>query len=128
GAVVEAAAARAGLAFLHSHLGPGWQAMSGDDIRAEQGNAGAAQGATSLPLVGLTLGTDGAWSARFWEKIAPRTYARRWCTNVRVVGKRLAVTYADELIPRPGFKEELRRTVASWGEEVQANLARLRIG
>ena len=127
-AVGEAAAAHAGLAFLHSHLGPGWQGMSGDDVRAEQGHAGASQGATCLPLVGLTLGTDGAWSARFWVKTGPRTYARRWCTNVRVVGKRLAVTHADELIPRPRFKEGLRRTVSSWGEEVQANLARLRIG
>jgi ThiF family len=127
-ALGEAMAAHAGLAFLHSHLGPGWQSMSDDDVRAEQGHAAAAQGATGLPLVGLTLGTDHAWSARFWEKTAPRTYTRRWCTNVRVVGRPLSVTYADHLAPRPRFKEELRRTVSSWGEDVQAKLARLRIG
>jgi hypothetical protein len=123
-----AAQAKAGLAFLHSHPGPGWQGMSGDDIVAEQGHAAAAKGATGLPLVGLTLGIDGAWSARFWEKTAPRTYKRRWCSHVRVVGERLAVTYAESLMPRPRLKEELKRTASSWGEETQANLARLQIG
>ena len=127
-AVSEAAQAKAGLAFLHSHPGPGWQGMSDDDIKAERNNAGAAKGATGLPLVGLTLGTDGAWSARFWGKTAPRTYKRRWCSNVRVVGEKFSVTYAEELMPRPRLKEELRRTVSSWGEDVQADLARLRIG
>jgi len=97
-AVTEAVAENAELAFLHSHLGPGWQGMSDDDVRAEQTHAAAAKGATGLPLVGLTLGTDGAWSARFWEKTSPRVYERRWCTHVRVVGERLSVAYADHLI------------------------------
>ncbi len=123
-----AAEEKSGLAFLHSHPGPGWQGMSGDDIDAERGQAPAAKGATGLPLIGLTLGTDGAWSARFWEKTAPRTYLRRWCSHVRVVGERLAVTYAESLMPRPRLKEELQRTVSAWGEDIQANLARLYIG
>ncbi len=127
-ALGEALAEHAGLAFLHSHPGRGWQDMSDDDIKAEQGHASAAQGATGLPFVGLTLGTDGAWSARFWEKTAPRTYTRRWCTKARVVGRQLSATYADHLVPRPQFKEEMRRTVSSWGEEAQATLARLQIG
>lgn len=117
-----------GLAFLHSHPGPGWQDMSDDDIWAEQRHAAASQGATGLPLVGLTLGTDGAWSGRFWIKTAPRQYERRWCSNVRTVGDFFDVTYADSLRPRPRFKEELRRTVSAWGDDVQAKLARLRIG
>ena len=127
-ALGEAAAGGGGLAFLHSHLGPGWQDMSGDDVRAEQGHAAAAKGATGLPLVGLTLGTDGAWSARFWIKTKPRRYERRWCSNVRVVGDPFRVTYADHLRPRPKFKEQLRRTVSAWGEDAHASLARLRIG
>ena len=118
----------AGLAFLHSHPATGWQGMSDEDIRAEQGHAAAAFGATGLPLVGLTLGTDGAWSARFWERLAPRVYKRQWCSHVRVVGEQLAVTYMDKLVPPPRFKEELQRTVSAWGEEVQSRLARLRIG
>src|SRR5262245_19108150 len=36
----------AGIAFLHSHLGPGWQGMSRDDIAAEKRMAATVQGAT----------------------------------------------------------------------------------
>jgi ThiF family len=127
-ALGEAIAANGGLAFLHSHPGPGWQRMSGDDIVAEQKHAAAAKGATGLPLLGLTIGSDAAWSARFWVKTAPRQYKRQWCVNVRVVGDPFDVTYADHLLPRPQFKEELKRTISAWGEEAQAKLSRLRIG
>jgi hypothetical protein len=123
-----ALAAGAGLALLHSHPVPGWQDMSPDDVNAEQRHAPATKGATALPLVGLTLGTDGAWSARFWEKTGPRRYERRWCTTTRVVGERLAVTYNDRLLPPAGFREELRRTISAWGSKSQADLARLRVG
>src|SRR5690349_11176048 len=92
-AVADAVRAKGGLVFLHSHLGPGWQDMSSDDVCAEQTHAPQAKGATGLPLLGLTAGTDGAWSARFWEKTAPRTYVRRWCSTVRVVGERLGLTF-----------------------------------
>ena len=128
-ALTEAAAEGAGLALMHSHpLGTGWQGMSLDDVRAEQGNAGAVLGATKRPLVGLTLASDGAWSARFWKRTAPRTYARHNCATVRVVGDRLAVTYMDELAPPPLANAEQIRTVSAWGEEAQRDLTRLRIG
>jgi hypothetical protein len=120
----------AGLAFLHSHPGGrGWQDMSHDDVAAESGKAAQTLAATGLPLVGLTLATgDGGWSARLWEKTAPRTYLRRDCESVRVVGERLAITYDDRQRPRPSFRPELARTVSAWGEETQARLARLRVG
>lgn len=130
-ALAEAAAAGAGLALLHSHplpLGRGWQGMSPDDVRAEQKIAGAVYGATSLPLVGLTLAGDGPWSARFWERTAPRTYSRQWCTTVRVVGQRLKIHYAPDLAPPPRSTGEQVRTVSAWGEEAQADLARTRVG
>src|SRR5262245_45676579 len=60
---------RCGIAFLHSHGGPGWQDMSADDIQAEEKLSGAASGLTDLPLLGLTVGTDGTWSARMWEHV-----------------------------------------------------------
>src|SRR5690348_15145180 len=62
-AIAVAMSARAGLALLHSHIGPGWQGMSEDDYLAEQNISGAVWASTGLPLLGLTLGTDGAWSA-----------------------------------------------------------------
>ena len=118
----------AGLAFFHSHLGPGWQGMSSDDVAAELGHAAATKAATGFPLVGMTLGTDGAWSARFWEKSAPKKYVRRWCESVRIVGNSLRITNNDDLNPPPSAGEELSRTVSAWGERAQADLARLRIG
>jgi len=128
-AMTEAAAEGAGLALMHSHpLGRGWQGMSRDDVRAEQGHAGASFGATRRPLVGLTLASDGAWSGRFWMRTAPRTYARQNCATVRVVGERLSVTYMDELSPPPLANAEQMRTVSAWGEQAQRDLARLRVG
>jgi hypothetical protein len=127
-AVGAAAAAGAGLAFFHSHPARGWQGMSRDDVVAEEGHAAAVQGATGLPLLGLTAGNDGSWSARVWEKVGPRRYERRWCRSVRVVGDRLAVTYHPELAPAPAFRPELVRTVSAWGPHNQAQLARLHIG
>lgn len=127
-AVSEAASAGAGLAFMHSHPSSGWQDMSRDDIRAEETHAPGAYGATGLPLVGMTLGTDGSWSARVWKRVGTRKYERKWCTHVRVVGERLAVTFADQLVPPPKPKVEQLRTVSSWGQRIQADLARLRVG
>jgi molybdopterin/thiamine biosynthesis adenylyltransferase len=47
---------------------------------------------------------------------------------VRCVGKRLITSFDDHLMPRPAFREQLRRTISVWGEENHAQLARLRIG
>lgn len=128
-ALSEAAAADAGLALLHSHPGGRkWQGMSHDDVVAEQGNAGAVLGATGLPFIGLTLAGDGAWSARFWERTAPRTYPRAWCTTVRVVGDRLGMNYNEALAPLPQPTGEQVRTISAWGEDCQADLVRLRVG
>lgn len=53
----EALSAGCGIAFLHSHPGPGWQGMSRDDVAAELRMAGVAAGLTDLPLLGMTVGT-----------------------------------------------------------------------
>ncbi len=119
----------AGVVFLHSHPGPGWQGMSADDIATERRQAVTAKATTGMPLVGLTLATDGAWSARFWIKAAPKTYERRWCESVRVVGdKGIEATFHDSLLPPPAFREELKRTISAWGRESQQKLARLKFG
>ncbi len=117
-----------GLALMHSHPYPGWQDMSPDDVRAEEGHAAATKGATGLPFVGLTIGSDGSWSGRFWEKTAPRSYERNWCETVRVVGDGFKGTFNDHLLPAPAFRKNLERTVSAWGPRKQSLLARLQIG
>ena len=119
-----------GLAFLHSHPFPGWQGMSPPDIIAEERISPTAYGMTNLPLVGLTLGNDELWSARFWEKdpVMKRAYTRKWCGSVRVIGKKLSITFNHNLIkPKTDSTTQLR-TISSWGQKTQDDLSRLKIG
>lgn len=116
-----------GVVLLHSHLGPGWQTMSKDDIETEHSFSSACITLTDLPLIGLTLGTDGTWSARAWE-YREEMYQRKWASTVRVVGKRLNVSYYDKLRPQPQYRNIYKRTMSVWGKENHGKLARLRIG
>lgn len=122
-----AVAENSGLALLHSHPSKGWQGMSYDDILTEEGYSVPHLSLTEMPFVGLTLSQDGVWSARVWE------YNNGWfdkksASTVRVVGKRLEVSFNDTIRPKPGFKEIYKRTVTVWGEKNHGQLARLRIG
>ncbi len=128
-ALGEAMKSKGGVTFMHSHLGPGWQGMSEDDVQTEQAMAAQAKAATGFPLVGMTVGTDGCWSARFWEKTGPALYKRVWCQSVRVIGDQgFKVTFADRICSPPEFREELKRTISVWGIKSQQKLARLKIG
>jgi molybdopterin-synthase adenylyltransferase len=118
-----------GLALLHSHpLRKGWQGMSEDDVNTERAISASTFAATELPLLGLTLSSDAKWSGRFWERVAPRTYERRWCRNVRVAGKKFDVTFNPLIARAASATDQQLRTVSSWGPSVQADLARLRFG
>lgn len=128
-ALAAAALEGAGLALLHSHPGGrGWQGMSRDDVTTEQGIAGAVFGTTDRPFIGLTLAGDHTWSARFWERTAPRTYARQFCATVRVLGEKIKVHYFDQLAPVPTPMRAQIRTISAWGDQCQADLTRMRIG
>jgi hypothetical protein len=118
----------AGVALLHSHLGPGWQGMSNDDVIAERDRlAGAVWGQSQLPVLGLTRGTDGAWSARTWERVGRGLFERRDADSVRVVGRPLHITHhPSEGPPKPTESQEA--TVSAWGERAQADMVRTRIG
>ena len=74
-----------GLAFMHSHPGSGWQGLNAIDSDTEGEVLAYPVGATALSLVGLTLGSDGYWSARFWERDGSEMRCR-WCDKVRIVG------------------------------------------
>jgi molybdopterin/thiamine biosynthesis adenylyltransferase len=118
-----------GVAFLHSHPGPGYQGMSNDDIKAETQMAGAVKSVTGLPLLGLTTGNDGTWCARFWFRNNNRKkkYKKQWCESVRVFGNQLKFYFNDTLL-RPSVNEEaLMRTISAWGKKTQENISRIKI-
>ena len=117
-----------GLAFMHSHPTPGWQGMSEPDVIAERDRLAYPAGATGLPLVGLTIGTDEHWSARFWCRDG-KYMTRRWCDSVRVVGPQLyTACYNDTINPPRPRRNILRRTFDTWGTDAQATISRLSIG
>ncbi|MDL2344685.1 ThiF family adenylyltransferase [Deinococcus sp. MIMF12] len=123
----EALSSGKGVVFLHSHLGPGWQGVSDDDVVADTRVACSAVPVTGLPLISMTLGTDGTWSARAWTN-GNGVPQGQWCTHVRTVGRHLKVDYADHLRSAPQATRRQRRTVAVWGERHQASTARLTVG
>lgn len=126
-AVTLACSMEVGLAFMHNHVSSGWQDMSPEDIVAERDRIAPPARATGLPLVGLTLGTDGSWSARLWTWDG-RRFNRRWCDKVRVVGRQLRTTFNNNRVPPPSRQPTLQRTTDTWGEACQRDLARLRMG
>ncbi len=126
-AAQEAAQGGAGLAFIHSHPGGrGWQGLNAIDRTAEARIANLAREITGLPLVGMILAGDRAWSARVWDGVG-REVVPQSCESVRVVGDTFATTFNDTLVPVPKISETQVRTISTWGEEIQAAIARLRI-
>ncbi len=127
-AIRRAITDQVGLAFMHSHPGPGWQGMSQCDVEAERDVLAYPSVATGLPLLGLTIGSDGYWSARFWEKIEGEM-GRRPCAKVRVVGPdSYRLHFDDEMVPPPRRREVLRRTYDTWGSRAQGDISRLMVG
>lgn len=123
-AASEARARREGTVLLHSHPnGRGWQGLSRLDYSTESDYERVARGYTEMPLLGMTLAGDDAWSARFWLDRASPT----WAESTRVVSPKLRVSWNDELRPVPRATQAQIRTISSWGEQTQANIARLRV-
>ena len=120
--------AGAGLAFMHSHLSDGWQDMSNADRIAERDIIAYPALATDLPLIGMTVGTDGYWSARSWNLAAGQMILNR-CVKVRIADTNAyRLHFDDTVLSPPGRRPALRRTVDTWGVETQNKLARMRIG
>lgn len=128
-ALAAARSAEAGLAFMHSHPTAGWQDMSSSDVEAERDVLAYPATAEGVPLVGLTMGRDGCWSARFWEKDRAGKMRRRWCEKVRVITPgRYVVHHNERLMPPPPRRRILARTFDTWGRDAQALISRLRVG
>lgn len=117
---------RRGLVFMHSHPNAGWQDMSIPDIRAERDRIADVAKATGMPLVGMTVGIDGHWSARVWRE-GSRSKTKVWSKKVRVLEKsRLMIWERPER--RSPDRRKQRRTIETWGEMRQRRLEALRIG
>ena len=118
----------AGIAVLHSHPGPGWQALSGMDEDTESTIVAPFVRETGLPLLGMTMGSDGVWSARFWQRSEGGRFQPSYCTDVRRVGPRH--TGADsppDTHPPYARRTGLIRTLDCWGLATQARLARTHV-
>ena len=125
-AVADAYQRGAGLAFMHSHPYPGWQRLSAPDANAELRVLAPPAGATNLPLVGLTAGSDGHWSARFWRK---GKYSPDWCQKVRIIAPQSYRQHYNDRLAKPSIRREiLKRTYDSWGAQAQNSIARMHIG
>ena len=115
-----------GLVFMHSHLSTGWQDMSALDIRAERDRISDTARATGKPLVGMTVGIDGHWSARVWKQ-RPRGKTKVVSKKVRVLEKSRLVIWERPKSKNPD-RQKQRRMIETWGEMKQRRLEELRIG
>lgn len=123
----RALAKGAGVAVLHSHPGPGWQPLSSIDRNTERDVVAPFVRETGLPLLGMTLGGDGCWSARFWDEFGPGGKPRH-CRDVRRVGTRFTrVDCRSDAYPPYARRRGLARTMDCWGLEAQTRLARTHI-
>lgn len=126
----EAASKNCGISLIHSHPFPGWQEMSVDDILAEKIKlSDTVEVLTGLPLVGMTIGSDGTWSGRIWHyNRYKKDYQIQWAESVRSVGKQLNISFNDNIIPKPEFSSLFKRTRAVWGQSNHEKMAKMRVG
>ena len=127
-AIVEARRQNAGLAFMHSHPTSGWQDLSYLDEVAERTVLAPPTRTTGQELVGMTVGSDGYWSARFWESKNGKP-KHQWCEKVRLVGpKSYTLQFNDQMVQPSPRREVLKRTYDSWGSSAQNDVSRMRVG
>lgn len=122
----EAVRRTQGLVVMHSHPSNGWQGMSDEDRRAERDRIADVARSTGCPLIGMTLGMDGHWSARLWKGDAKH----RSCwpsTKVRVVEEGRMVVWQPPSSSRQRRARQ-RKTVQCWGEDRQRSIEGVRIG
>ncbi|HET6915592.1 MAG TPA: ThiF family adenylyltransferase [Acidimicrobiales bacterium] len=117
-----------GVALIHSHpRARHWPGLSHDDYVAESGHAAQALQLTGHPLVGLTLaGATRHYSARRWDRTAPREWCPRWADRVRVVGDQMMVSLPEG--PAQHSARYQRRTIDTWGADIQKVIGSLNIG
>ena len=102
--------------------------MSLDDEIAERDVISYPARVTKHPLVGLTMGRDGYWSARWWEKSGMEV-KRYWCDKVRAVeAKAYEIHSRPDALTRNAWSARLRRTEDSWGPLFLNGIEALNVG
>ena len=118
----------AGLAMMHSHPASGWQDLSQPDVLAERDIVAYQAQSTEQPFLGMTIGKDGYWSARFWTPNSGQM-GLDWCDKVRVPHRaRYQINWHPSEAKLPSSTPMLKRTIESWGIGVQNDIQRLRVG
>ena len=118
----------AGLVMMHSHPTIGWQDLSQADIVAERDIVAYQAQSTRLLFVGMTLGRDGFWSARFWTPSVDGM-SIEWCSKVRVPRQeRYQIDWNPSMITAYAPNPKLQRSIETWGVGVQNRIQQLRIG
>ena len=118
----------AGLVMMHSHPATGWQDLSEPDILAERDIVAYQAQSTKHPFLGMTIGKDGYWSARFWTPHFDQMKLE-WCDKVRVpLQERYQIDWHPSVLGSFSPEPMLQRTIESWGIGVQHNIQELRIG
>ena len=124
----EAKRCNAGLVMMHSHPSGGWQDLSQADIFAERDVVAYQAQATKKPFLGMTIGKDGYWSARFWTRNAGGMELD-WCRKVRSLRKEhYQVNWNPSATMPYAPTALLKRSIETWGVGVQEGIHRLRIG
>ena len=124
----EAKRQNAGLVMMHSHPTSGWQDLSKPDIFAERDVVAYQAQSTKKPFLGMTIGKDGYWSARFWSRKTNRMDIE-WCNKVRVPQHDKYQIDWHPSANRPYTPAPmLQRTIETWGIGVQKSIQQLRIG
>ena len=118
---------KCGIVFMHSHPFPGWQTMSSDDIKTEKRMAPTIETITNMPLLGLTVGSDGTWSGRIWY-YKKSSYQKKWAKSIKVIGDEFNVFFDMKQVYHFFNSEYLKRTVAIWGRQNHEMLSNLTIG
>ncbi|ERJ12286.1 ThiF family adenylyltransferase [Haloplasma contractile] len=118
-----------GLGLIHNHFTPGWQKMSKDDITAEREElAPIIYSKTKKPLLGLTIGTDGTISGRFWLKKKQSLYHKVDVRKIRIVDKDFKCFYNPGL-SQTNISNRKRKiaTMSVWGDEHQKHIEDFRV-
>jgi molybdopterin/thiamine biosynthesis adenylyltransferase len=118
---------KCGVVFMHSHPFPGWQSMSPDDVKAEKSMAPTVETITNLPLLGLTVGSDGTWSGRIWH-YNKDSYQRKWAKSIKVIGDEFRIFFDVKQKYHFADSEYLKRTVSIWGRQKHEMLCNMTIG